>query len=66
MSLLSHKEVFERANLGIVGVQERYTSLPVGPYSSVNMLDHGHLVNYGGKCFFMYMQMVITVFYEQI
>jgi len=49
VSSLSHKEVFERANSDIVAVQERYTALPVGAFASMNMLDHGHLVNYGGK-----------------
>lgn len=48
VSSLSHKDIFERANLGIRDVQEKYTALPPGQLSSMNLLNHGHLVNYGG------------------
>lgn len=48
MSSLSSQEVFARANRDLLAVQQQYTVLPVGEFASMNMLDHGHLVNYGG------------------
>ena len=48
MSSLSSQEVFVRANSDLLTVQQQYTVLPVGEFASMNMLDHGHLVNYGG------------------
>jgi len=48
VSSLSPQEVFVRANRDLRAVQQQYTALPVGEFSSMNMLDHGHLVNYGG------------------
>lgn len=49
VSCLSPHAVFARANRDLVAVQQQYTVLPAGEeFASMNMLDHGHLVNYGG------------------
>ena len=48
VSSLSSQEVFARANRDLLAVQQQYTVLPMGEFASMNMLDHGHLVNYGG------------------
>lgn len=63
VSNLSSQQCYEKAVNGVLQMQQSYTVLPVAPPAAsdmlsstsasslplLNLLTHGHLVNYGGK-----------------